>query len=112
MRWLLIVPIRLYRLLPDGLKRRCLFRETCSLFVSRAATEDGFVAGCRAFKLRFTRCRPPYSVFYHYPARAWRVMLADGSAAAGAEMADFVTAPYEAATALCESQLLAGGPER
>lgn len=105
MRWVLIVPIKLYRLMPVKLKRRCLFRETCSLFVMRRATEDGLWAGCHAFSERFIRCRKQYSVCYDYAARDWLVLLADGSAAASSEVADFILEPYRAALAKVETKV-------
>ncbi len=105
MRWLLVFPIKVYRLIPAKFKRRCLFRETCSLFVMRAATEGGLLAGCRAFGQRFTRCRSQYSVRYDNPSRAWVVELADGSAVGGEEMADFVMEPYRNAMASVEARL-------
>ncbi|HEY0378378.1 MAG TPA: membrane protein insertion efficiency factor YidD [Pyrinomonadaceae bacterium] len=105
MRWLLVFPIKVYRLIPPKFKRRCLFRETCSLFVMRAAMEGGLLAGCRALGHRFVRCRPKYSVSYDNASRAWIVILADGSAATGAEMADFVIEPYRGAVALAEARV-------
>lgn len=99
MRWVLIFFIGLYRLLPDRLKRDCLFKETCSLFVLRAAKERGFLAGCRAMIKRFARCRPGYLVYYHYPANDWQVEFVDGATVGSAEVADFVLAPYRAALA-------------
>jgi putative component of membrane protein insertase Oxa1/YidC/SpoIIIJ protein YidD len=105
MRWLLILSIRVYRLIPSRFKkRRCLYRETCSLFVMRATMEGGLLIGCRALRQRFERCRPPYSVCYDNPSRDWKVMLADGSEATSAEMADFIIEPYQAALTSVEAK--------
>lgn len=106
MRWLLILPIRIYRLLPARLKRHCLFRETCSLFVMRAAAEGGLLAGCRAMRSRAVRCRPNYSVSYHHGGREWQVTLADGTRASTDELADFILDPYQSAQAECEARAL------
>jgi putative component of membrane protein insertase Oxa1/YidC/SpoIIIJ protein YidD len=99
MGWLLVVAIRAYSLISAHHKRRCLFRETCSLFVMRVAEEEGLLAGCRGLRQRFTRCRPQYSVFYDYMACDWLVVLADGSTATSAEIRDFVIEPYRTVTA-------------
>jgi len=95
MRWVLIGIVRLYRLFPDGPKRLCLFRETCSLFVLRAAREEGFIGGCRAIRHRFARCRPKYSVHYRYQSSDWEIEFANGEKAGSAELADFVLEPYQ-----------------
>lgn len=105
MRWLLVFPIRIYRRIPSRFKRRCLYRETCSLFVLRKAREGGLLAGWRAFSQRFARCRPQYSVRYDCPTRDWIVMLADGYAATSAEIGDFVVEPYRAAIASVEARV-------
>ena len=94
MGWMLICFIRLYRALPDRIKRRCLFKETCSLFILRVTREAGFFAGCRAMAYRFTRCRPRYSVSYDYTCADWRVEFANGTRAEPVEIADFILGPY------------------
>jgi len=105
MRWLLVFPIKIYRLVPPRFKRRCLFRETCSLFVMRAAKEHGLLAGCRALGQRFVRCRSKYSVYYDNSSRAWMVLLADGSATTSEEVAGFVIEPYQNAIGLVEAKM-------
>lgn len=112
MRWLLILPIRVYRLIPAGFKRRCLFRETCSVFVMRAAAEGGLLMGCRAFTQRHARCRPQFSVCYDDAARDWKVVFADGTVACSAEMADFVVEPYLTATAQAQAVIYGAGASR
>lgn len=94
MRWLLILLIRVYRKLPDRFKRQCLFKETCSVFVLRAAKVHGFVAGCHALKHRYSLCRYPYLVYYDYRICEWQVVLADKTTKSGAEIADCVLESY------------------
>jgi uncharacterized protein len=97
MRWMLILFICFYRLLPTSIKRDCLFRETCSLFVLRVTREGGFFAGCLAAKSRLTKCRPGYSVRFNYALKDWEIELANGALAGSSEIADFVLEPYRAA---------------
>lgn len=108
MRWPLILLIRIYWRIPARFKRRCLFRETCSLHVMRATDEGGLVAGCRALGRRFVRCRPRYSVYYDSRSRDWQVRLANGTAVESAEVADFVLEPYRAAMTRAEAKVRAG----
>jgi putative component of membrane protein insertase Oxa1/YidC/SpoIIIJ protein YidD len=80
MRWVLIIPVLLYRrLAPARLRARCLFRETCSAHVLRRAREGGFAAGCAALVARLRQCRPGYQVMPAADGVGWRVRLADGS---------------------------------
>jgi hypothetical protein len=71
----------------------------------RVTMEGGLRAGCRAFGRRFVQCRPHYSVRYDYPSRNWMVILADGSTAASAEMADFVIEPYQRVITSVEARM-------
>jgi uncharacterized protein len=93
-RWVLILLIQVYRLLPDRLKRRCLFKETCSALVLRMAREAGFLAACRAMRFRFSLCRPAYSVYYDYGLCDWQVEFPDHTRVSSLEIADFVLEPY------------------
>ena len=94
MRWVLILFIRIYRRLPDRLKRRCLFKETCSELALRVASEEGFLAACRVMRFRFSLCRPAYSVYYDHIIRDWQVEFANRTRASSLEIADFVLEPY------------------
>ena len=59
MRWLLIAAIRLYqRFLRPRISRVCIFRESCSRRVVRAAREEGFVAALGQLWQRMRQCRP------------------------------------------------------
>lgn len=94
MRWVLILFIRGYRRLPDRIKRRCLFKETCSTLALRVAKEEGFLAACRAMRFRFSLCRPSYSVYYDQRIRDWQVEFRDHTRMGSSEIADFVFEPY------------------
>jgi len=94
MKWLLIAAINFYRWLPNLIKRQCVFKETCSSFVARAARESGFWQGMRAFSTRFCECRPGYLVYFDAENKGWRVRFANGSVSNISDVADFVASPY------------------
>jgi putative component of membrane protein insertase Oxa1/YidC/SpoIIIJ protein YidD len=94
MKWLLIGLINLYRLLPDRFKRQCLFKETCSLLVTRVARESGFWRGLRALRTRVSQCRPGYLVYFNSESSGWDVRFTNGSVSNSSDVADFVLNPY------------------
>jgi len=58
MKPLLLLAIEYYwRVVPSRLRRKCLFREPCSIYVYRSTCESGLVGGLRAFVERIRRCR-------------------------------------------------------
>lgn len=64
MKYLLLLAIRIYWKIPTRMHNRCIFRETCSHFVYRIASQQGFMAGIKALKLRNGLCRSGYVVYY------------------------------------------------
>jgi uncharacterized protein len=93
MRWLLLGAIRVYWLVaPAWLRRRCIFRVTCSRHVYDVTRARGFWAGLRSLLQRGRQCRPGYSVEFH--AGQFRVRLKDGSVIGAEAFADDVVAPY------------------
>jgi len=63
MKHLLMLAIRIYWLIPTKLHQRCIFRETCSRYVYRIASQQGFLAGIKALRERNELCRPGYIVY-------------------------------------------------
>ena len=63
LKYLLLLAIRLYWRIPTKLHQRCIFRETCSHYVYRIASEQGFLAGIKAFKERTELCRSGYVIY-------------------------------------------------
>ena len=63
MKYLLLLAIRIYWKVPTKWHNRCIFRETCSHYVYRIASQQGFLAGLRALRLRNELCRPGYVVY-------------------------------------------------
>lgn len=61
MKSLLLFAIRIYRvLIPESIRPKCLFKESCSKHIFRIAKEKGFIAGIKALRYRFKNCRPNY----------------------------------------------------
>lgn len=55
--------IRLYWwIVPEHRRRRCLFRETCSVYVYRRTRESGARCGILAAYRRLSACRPGFQV--------------------------------------------------
>jgi Putative membrane protein insertion efficiency factor len=67
---------------PEAVRGQCIFSESCSHFVLRAARERGGRAALAALGLRMRRCRPGYfrlSPSVLFGEIAAPVRLADGS---------------------------------
>lgn len=63
MRYLLLLAIRIYWVIPTKLHSKCIFKETCSHYVYRIAKQQGFLAGINALKERNRLCRSGYVVY-------------------------------------------------
>jgi len=62
MKYLLMLFIRLYWLIPKSWRRHCLFQQSCSEYVYAAAQQRGVLAGFSAFLERFRQCRGNYAI--------------------------------------------------
>ena len=66
MKYILLFIIQVYwRAIPPSKRKQCIFRESCSHYVWRTTTEDGFIAGIRALLFRNKHCCPGF-VIYKY----------------------------------------------
>lgn len=92
MKYLALVFIRIYWLLPEKQRRRCLFRESCSRYVYRMIKDKGFIAGCKALKKRVLQCRPGY-VLYKVDNR-FELQLKNGSIIPEDQIAERLLPPY------------------
>lgn len=107
LRLLLLLAIRLYwRLVPARRRRSCLFAESCSRLVYRAARSDGFLAGMRALALRRRQCRPGYVVQQTPDGVTLRV--ADGTLVRPEDVAPEVLAPVLQAVKRLEEAVTTG----
>jgi putative component of membrane protein insertase Oxa1/YidC/SpoIIIJ protein YidD len=63
MKWLLLLIIQIYWLIPKKYRRSCIFKVSCSRYVFEITIREGFINGCRAFNKRFYQCRPGYTEY-------------------------------------------------
>jgi len=75
MKYLLLLPIQAYWLVPKRARRKCLFVQSCSHHVYEVTYHQGLLKGLQALKARFKQCRPGY-VAYEFEGSEW-VILAD-----------------------------------
>ncbi len=78
MRYVLLLCIRLYWCIPAGKRHCCLFKESCSRYVYRAAKQEGFINAIQALRMRMRQCRAGYSSFATADGREW-VLLNEGT---------------------------------
>ena len=57
MKYLLLLAIRIYWLIPKSSRRRCIFKCNCSRYVYNITRKKGLVAGIKALSKRFRQCR-------------------------------------------------------
>jgi len=75
MRWILISLIRIYwRIIPSDKRRKCVFKISCSRYVFKITTEQGFLKGIKALKYRYDNCRSDCTLFIH-PVNGSKQML-------------------------------------
>lgn len=91
MRYLLLLAIRIYWVIPTELHSKCIFKETCSHYVYRIAKQQGFIAGINALKERNELCRPGYLV-YRYEGHFY-LKTASGKVFAESDMSDSILPP-------------------
>jgi hypothetical protein len=65
-----------YWLLPKSRRRKCLFKESCSLYVFTLTSRKGLYEGLKALQLRLKQCRPGYYIFKTEDGNEW-VLLKD-----------------------------------
>ena len=77
--WACMGIIRMYwGIVPNRVKGRCLFQETCSRYVYRAFDENGFQSGVAAFKYRYNTCRTPFEILTNPDTGKFEMNLCNG----------------------------------
>ena len=80
MKYFILILIRAYwKFIPETNRRSCLFAESCSRYVFRITTEQGFVAGVNAFYKRYRQCRPGYQIKASTDSNEIEMVLIDGT---------------------------------
>jgi len=83
---------RYWAMIPQRLRRSCLFRESCSKHVYRITRELGVRGGIAALLMRFRRCRSGYRLVVF--DGAFRFVCRDGTVIPWDEVSpSFVTTP-------------------
>ncbi|MBN4046956.1 membrane protein insertion efficiency factor YidD [bacterium AH-315-P13] len=63
MKHFLIILIKIYQaFFPKKFRGRCLFKESCSNYVLRQTSDNGFYKGIYALLFRYKNCRPNYII--------------------------------------------------
>ena len=78
MKYLLLIAIKTYWLIPQKNRRECLFHESCSKYVFRITKTEGFIKGIKCLNNRFKKCNSNYKVFITSNRKEF-VLLNDGS---------------------------------
>lgn len=79
--------IRMYwGIVPNRVKGRCLFKETCSRYVYRAFDENGFQSGVAALKYRYRTCRTPFEILINPNTGEFQLYLCNGDVIPEAEI--------------------------
>jgi hypothetical protein len=73
MKYLLLLLIRMYWLVPKKFRRRCIFKNTCSHFIYETIRQRGALQGLKALQQRFRQCRGNYS-FYETNQQQWVIL--------------------------------------
>ncbi len=88
MKWIILIAIRIYWVIPKKFRNNCLFKESCSHFVYRTAKEKGFFCGIAAFFLRKKQCRPGYQLIIQQSSPSVQIRLVDGTVILENEFSD------------------------
>ena len=72
---------------PDSLRKRCIFKKSCSNYVLEGAREKGVLEALRRLRTRVQSCRPGYTQI-DTSNDLVLLRLADGSIMEGADLSD------------------------
>ena len=78
MKHLLLGLIKLYWIIPEKRRRKCLFKVSCSHHIYSVTKSEGFVSGIKSFINRYKQCRTGYAVYVTDDLKEW-VIFKDGS---------------------------------
>jgi len=61
MKYILMLLIRCYWLIPKSSRRTCIFQESCSQHVYKTTQSKGLKSGLQALVIRYKQCRGGYA---------------------------------------------------
>jgi hypothetical protein len=95
MSWLILFFIRLYwRLIPEVSRKQCIFKESCSRYVYRIISDEGFIPGLQAFVERWKKCKPGYIIKNSNDGKNIELLLKDGTVLEKKDIADSIIEPW------------------
>ncbi|RDI14435.1 hypothetical protein DEU42_102128 [Flavobacterium sp. AG291] len=71
--------IQLYWLIPKRMRRKCLFKKTCSVYVYEHTKNAGVIAGMKSLVYRFKNCRHGVQLFIDPTSGEKKMILPDNS---------------------------------
>lgn len=96
MRFLLVIPIKLYWLLiPADKRRTCIYSTSCSRHVYQMTNEKGILFGFKALRHRFKTCRPGHEIIYLDKEDVLLIKLSNGTILQENEIASNIVAIYK-----------------
>ena len=79
MRWLILLPIRIYwSIISSNRRRQCIFKTSCSHYVYEQTLEIGFIAGLKALQYRYRNCRGGYMCYLNPITERPEMVLVSG----------------------------------
>ncbi len=76
MKLLLLGLIHLYwSIIPKSIRRKCIFRESCSKHVYRITRDEGFKNGLNALLFRYKNCRAKTIIFKNPITNEFQLIL-------------------------------------
>jgi putative component of membrane protein insertase Oxa1/YidC/SpoIIIJ protein YidD len=88
MKYLILLTIRFYWLLPKKERRKCIFRKSCSNYVFEATQERGLLEGLKAFYFRYKNCRGGFEIFKNPITNETQMLLPSKIVISGKEIAE------------------------
>lgn len=95
MKSILLCLISIYwKLIPSDMRRKCIFRQSCSITIYNAVKSDGWAAGLGVAFLRFKQCRGGYRIYTSIDGKGFKMRLVDGSEIGQDEISSIILKPY------------------
>jgi len=93
LKYFLLIAIHLYWLMfPRPLRRKCIFKCSCSHYVYNIANEYGFIEGCKSLYKRYKLCRYDYQIILY--KNKFGIQLNDGSFLTRDQISEYIISKY------------------
>ncbi|OOG75454.1 membrane protein insertion efficiency factor YidD [Flavobacterium sp. A45] len=89
MKYLILFIIRLYwNCIPKRIRKKCLFKVSCSHYVFETTKEKGFLEGLKAFRFRYINCRGSFEIFKNPLTNETQMLLPSKTVISSNEIAE------------------------